>query len=233
MKVALLSDIHANAPALGAVLSEARALKVERLIVTGDNVGYYYQPAETLRLLDEWQWDGIRGNHEDMLLQWQQGQGRDRVVRRYGSGIAEAARQLMPAEIDRLTGMPYTREVRIGERRALLCHGSPWDPELYVYPDADDSIRSKMAAAEVDLVVFGHTHYPVVWADNRDGTLVANPGSVGQPRDRSAGSSWALWDSAANKIDLRRTRYDPRPVQKQARDRDPLLPYLADVLTSR
>ena len=67
MRIAIVSDIHGNAPALEAVLDEAAALGAEHVLALGDYVGYYYWPAEALRLLARWPNHMIKGNHEVML----------------------------------------------------------------------------------------------------------------------------------------------------------------------
>jgi predicted phosphodiesterase len=110
----------------------------------------------------------------------------------------------------------------------LLCHGSPWDPDEYVYPDASAEVRERVVAEGQDLVVFGHTHHQLLW--DFDLAKAVNPGSVGQRRDRSLGACWASWDTGSNKIVLRREPYDPAKLIAECRQRDPHLPYLADVL---
>jgi putative phosphoesterase len=228
VKVALLSDIHANEVALSAALQEARRLGAEQLLCCGDFVGYYHAPDAMLALLDDWQWHGIRGNHEDMLEHWLAGMHRDAIHARYGSGIATAAQMPEPARA-RLLDLPAQRDLEIDGRRVLLCHGSAWDPDHYVYPDAPDEERRRMASGGQDLVVYGHSHYPVIWRVKR--TIVVNPGSVGQPRDRKPGSCWALWDTRSMEVTLQRTIFDTRVVAERARRIDPHLSYLADVLT--
>ncbi|HEV8391393.1 MAG TPA: metallophosphoesterase family protein [Dongiaceae bacterium] len=228
MKIALLSDIHANEVALAATLEQARIAGAEQLLCCGDFVGYYHAPEAMLELLDGWSWQGIRGNHEDMLEHWLEGTDRDAVHRRYGSGIAIAAGLPESARI-LLLGLPARLELTIDDRQILLCHGSAWDPNHYVYPDASEEERRRMAGGGQDLVVFGHSHYPVVWRIGR--TIVVNPGSVGQPRDRKPGACWALWDTRTMEVTLQRTQFDTQTVAERARRIDPHLPYLADVLT--
>ncbi len=228
MKVALLSDIHANEVALAAVLEQARMQKAERLLCCGDFVGYYHAPEAMLALLDQWPWAGIRGNHEQMLERYLAGVDRDAIHRRYGSGIAIAA-QSPEAGRARLLALPPRLEIEIDGRRVLLCHGSAWDPDHYVYPDAPEEERRRMAAGGEDLVVYGHSHYPVLWQIGR--TIVVNPGSVGQPRDRKPGACWALWDTLTMDVTLHRAAFDRTIVAERARRIDPHLPYLADVLT--
>ena len=80
MKIGLLADIHANAHALEAVLKSAKEKKVEKLLCCGDYVGYYYEPDRVIALLDEWDWDGISGNHETMLLDWLNEKNRNEII---------------------------------------------------------------------------------------------------------------------------------------------------------
>lgn len=227
MLVGLLSDIHANAPALNAVLTEAENVGVERLICSGDYIGYYYDAAAVMDRLDEWRWDGVKGNHETMLGQWIDGVGRDEIKRTYGSGIAAAA-AISEATIDRLLSLPDTQTLTISGRSAFVCHGSPWEPEAYVYPDASEEVRRRFAEQPEDLIMYGHTHYPVVW--EIDGRVIVNPGSVGQPRNRKPGASWALWDTEAMSVELRQAAYDAQGLIEECHARDPELPYLAEVL---
>jgi predicted phosphodiesterase len=181
-----------------------------------------------LALLDQWPWQGIRGNHEAMLERHLDGVDREAIHRRYGSGIAIAA-QMPDAARGRLLGLPPRMELEIDGRRVLLCHGSAWDPDHYVYPDAPEEEIRRMASGGEDLVVFGHSHYPALWRVG--GTVIVNPGSVGQPRDRKPGACWAMWDTRSMDVVLRRTAFDTAPVAARARQFDPHLPYLADVLT--
>lgn len=228
MKIGLLADLHGNGEAVATVLAAARRAGVERLLCAGDYVGYYYHPEAVLRELDRWVWTGVRGNHEDMLADWLAGKNRENVLARYGSGITVAAD--MPAgKRDRLLALPRRLTLEIDGRTVVLCHGAPWATNAYVYPDAPPDTRSRMAVEAVDVVVFGHSHFPVLWRERH--CLVVNPGSVGQPRDRVPGACWALWDTSTMTIDLRRESYDTAPLVAECRRRDRDLAYLANVLT--
>ena len=67
MKVAVLSDIHGNHYALKEVLNIARNEKVEKLLVLGDIVGYYYHPEKVMDMIKDWDYELIKGNHEILL----------------------------------------------------------------------------------------------------------------------------------------------------------------------
>jgi predicted phosphodiesterase len=231
MKAALLADIHANADALAAVLDAATREEVERYFILGDFVGYYYAATEMWAHLDRIAWSGIRGNHEDMLAQWRAGRNREAIRRRYGSGIEIASAELSDTAIETLLSLPDRRAVEIAGRHALLCHGSPWDPTAYVYPDAGPEIVDRLFGDEMDLVLFGHSHYPSLW--RRNGRIAVNPGSVGQPRDRKGGACWALWNTETQDIALRREHYDVSKVVESCRRYDPDNDYLASILSER
>lgn len=229
MRIALLSDIHANHLALAAVLEAVRSDRIDRLLVAGDLVGYYYEPGRVLEMLHSWMKHMVRGNHEDMLAA---ARNDDEVLagieRRYGSGLRVALESLSGPQVDDLIGMPESLALEFDGYRVLLCHGSPWDTDHYVYPDADEELLARCAVAGFDAVVMGHTHYPMVRTVN--GVMLVNPGSVGQPRDRRPGAAWAVLDTIAGGVELRHETYDASALMADARMRDPALPYLCEVL---
>jgi putative phosphoesterase len=230
MRFALLGDIHGNDLALEAVLAAARNAGAEALLVTGDVVGYYFAPARVLELLNEWRMWMVRGNHEDMLSHARAiPAALDTIEHEYGSALRAALDELSPVQVDHLCGLPHPLDLTFGSRRILLCHGAPWNNDCYVYPDAPAEVLQRCSAAGHDLVVLGHTHHAMI---RRVGpTTIANPGSVGQPRDRIPGAAWALYDTTSGEVSLRRESYAMEQIVAEARARDPDLPYLADVLT--
>jgi len=229
VKIALLGDIHGNHLALQAVLDAARQHKAERLLVTGDLVGYYFWPREVLELLAGWEASVVSGNHEVML-----GEARRndefgvQVEGRYGCGVRLALEQLDPGQVDGLCALPHTVDLAVDGCRILLCHGSPWDVNQYVYPDAPPELLKRCAIREYDLVVSGHTHYPMSLKIGP--TALVNPGSVGQPRNRQPGAHWAIFDTESREATLLREAYDAGPVVAQSRRRHPDITYLSEVL---
>jgi putative phosphoesterase len=174
----------------------------------------------------------VRGNHEDLLarLMREPSNAAD-LHRRYGSALAQAASGLSPQHLAYLERLPVRKEITIEGRRILLCHGSPWDPDLYVYPDAAPETFERCAASGADIVVMGHTHYQLMKASGS--TTIVNPGSVGQPRDRQPGAAWALLDTDTGSCRAFTEPYDSRSIEAQARVTDPHLPYLWEVLNRR
>jgi len=97
MKIALIADIHSNAEALSAVLTSAKDANAGALMVAGDLVGYYFEPAEVLDQLLDWKGSMyiVRGNHEEMMLAAMESQKvRRKLSEKYGPGIDVAIEQL-------------------------------------------------------------------------------------------------------------------------------------------
>lgn len=229
MRVAILSDIHGNIDALRRALSEARDARVERLFVLGDIVGYYYAAREVIDCLKEWPVDAIRGNHERFLAEALVDNDAANLYRkRYGSALDVARETLAQQDIDWLIGLPDRTKVNLDGLSFELCHGSPRNADEYVYPDAAPEMLDACRVAERDMILMGHTHYPMLIAKPRP-TLV-NPGSVGQARDMGGSACWAIIDTHTQAVALKRTTYDVRALADEARRRDPHLPYLSDVL---
>jgi len=229
MKVALLGDIHGNSDALNAVLVAAKKEGAVKTLITGDLVGYYPDAPKVLELLIDWDWTSVGGNHEGMLSDWCAGVNQNDILFRYGSAIRSTFENLTSEQVDLLVNLPSSSSLNVLGKKVLLCHGSPWDRDVYIYPDASEGIRDRFSEGEFDLVVFGHTHYPTRWVCGE--TLVVNPGSVGQPRDRKPGACWVLWDSGENTVEFRREEYDMGRLIAQIKKSDPQLPYLWKVLT--
>ena len=230
MKVGILGDIHGNDSALNAVLNAASSAGVKQWLNAGDVVGYYFAPRRVMEMLNQLECRSVRGNHEEMLCR-----ARDdadyllAVEAKYGCGLRVALEQLSAQQVNDLCGLPHPLPLVLDGRKILLCHGAPHDIDCYVYPDGDLSALDARALAVFDVVVTGHTHYPMQRVLGEK-TLLINPGSVGQPRNRQPGAHWALYDTESGEVSFHCESYDCSPLQAEARRRHPELPYLADVL---
>lgn len=230
MKIGVLGDIHGNSLALEAVLKCAEREHVERLLITGDLVGYYFAVQDVLRLLKGWETVIARGNHEDMLAAVRSTPSLlEGIGEKYGGALAATLTELSEADLDKLCSLNHPVSLVVGNLKVLLCHGSPWDNNHYVYPDADAKTLDRCAITGFDFVIMGQTHYPLL---RKIGNVtLLNPGSVGQPRNRKPGAQWALLDSFTGEVSLRNENYDYYRVAAEARLRAPELPFLSEVLT--
>jgi len=228
MKVAILSDIHGNSTALDLVLTEARRMGVEHLLILGDLIGYYYDIRGVLDLLSSWPRTVIGGNHEAWLARTRaDAADAAAYLEKYGSALRVALEILTPAELDELSTLPARSNFQAGETCFELCHGAPDNRDRYVYPTASNS---ELATCEIPgrIVLMGHTHYPMV--SLRKNCILVNPGSVGQPRDIGGLAAWMIYDTSTGTFALRRCAYDTSALMTEARRRDPHLPYLSDIL---
>lgn len=232
MRIGILADIHGNSVALEAVLAEVTSAGIDRLLILGDFVGYYYNPDKVLSQLATFKTTMIRGNHETMMEAARSDDlAAEKIRVKYGSGVTHALAKLSPEQVKQLLELPKTAKVTLDGVTFMLCHGSPWDTNEYIYPDASEEVLRRCAAEDADFILMGHTHRPFMYA--HEGKVVLNAGSVGQPRDIGDLASWAIIDTANRSIVQRRTAFDTMPVVEEAGRIDPGVPYLKDVLTRK
>ena len=184
MRLAVVSDIHGNLPALEAVLAEIAHERVDHVVNLGDIVSGPLWPRETAARLRGLDWSTIRGNHERQLLTL--------PADRMGPADGFARARLSDDDLHWLAGLPSTLDLGGG---VWCCHGTPVSDLQYfletVTPDLGQGgspgvraasaaeVRDRLGAVQSPLVLCGHTHMPRV-ASCGD-TLVVNPGSVGLP----------------------------------------------------
>lgn len=229
MKIALISDIHGNLDALKVVLHAAENQGVDQMLFAGDLLGYYYQPAECLSLLNSWSCKCVKGNHEDLFFALLADSSLAESLRlRYGSALSRAVKTLNTEQVQLIQTWPETLALTVDGVKILLCHGSPWQTDCYIYPDSELNLLERCAETGFDYVVLGHTHYPMhkSWGN----TQILNPGSVGQPRNRKPGASWGLLDTFSGTYHVYTETYSTAAIQAQTQQWDPHLPYLWEVL---
>ena len=183
MKLGLLGDVHGNDRALAAVLGAASEANVDRLLVTGDLVSYYFSPRQVLNLLDDWDYSIVGGNHEVMLARSHSSSDYlAEVSERYGSGLRVALGSLTQATRPFSCSLPHPLELDFdGFSNFAVSWVALGSQSLYL-PGFGQAVIEFAESVEYDLIVMGHTHYPMLF-DNSE-CIFVNPGSVGQPRDR-------------------------------------------------
>jgi putative phosphoesterase len=193
VRVAALSDIHGNLPALEAVLLELERERVDRVVVVGDTISGPW-PAEVFDVLVDAGALVVRGNVDRLALTGGEGSIGDWSARRLAHRRATVA------------AWPLTVELDVeGLGRVLFCHATPTSDELIytrVTPDVD--VARLFETVDEDVVICGHTHiqYDRVLSS---GLRIVNPGSVGMPYEGTHGAFWAL---LGPDVELRRTEYD-------------------------
>jgi putative phosphoesterase len=200
MRILLLADIHANWPALQAVIS---AEKFDLCISLGDLVDYGLEPVPCIAWVRNNARYAIRGNHDHGVAQNVVCNGKTGY--KYLASVTRTVTRELLSEPDlRYLGrLPVTRTITLDEHRFLLAHATPRDPmDEYAPADADFWTR-RLQNVDAEVVCVGHTHQPFVL--EVDHKLVINPGSVGQPRDGDPRASYAVLDDS--RIELKRVEY--------------------------
>lgn len=202
MRVALISDVHANYEALRGLEPDLRS--ADRVVCLGDCVGYYCQVNEVLDAVRRLRPVAVLGNHDHYALHGCPTH-LDRAVQR---GAAYAARVLTPENRAWLAALPLVWDGELGGRRLLAAHGSPWNPlGDYLYADQPGLLR--LREYDADVVAMGQTHRPLLRQEARP--VLVNPGSVGQPRDGGGGACFAFWDTETMELELVRRFYPVGP----------------------
>lgn len=211
MRVAVLSDIHGNLPALEAVLAEIEHISVDRIVLTGD-IAAGPLPGETLDRLaalgERVVW--VRGNCERIMVAAFDGED---VPAEATSTLVDAAGQITRAQRDLLANLPLSVTLDIeGLGPTLFCHGTPRrDDEVVLVDSPPNRFSAVLDGVSEGVVVLGHTHMPFARLFGR--RWVVNPGSVGMPYGHG-GAGWVLLGPT---IELRRTPYDPEAAAARLR----------------
>ncbi len=205
MKIAVLSDIHGNLPALQAVLDDFPL--VNACVCCGDLVGYYPDAEEVCNILQNLNTLIVRGNHDAYVA----GALFPSMDKADAHKIEWTRANLSEKNLSWLTALPVEMSFSWDGSRILMRHASPWDEETYLYPDS--SRLSEIQLRENEFLFLGHTHHPM-WIRAGDG-MILNPGSVGQPRDWNPLASYAIFDPTARNVEMRRVKYNVPAFQKR------------------
>ncbi len=221
MKLAVLTDIHANREAFQAVLDDAAAHGADRLVLLGDLVGYGPDPEWCCETAAQLVLDGaiaVRGNHDSAACGVDEG-----MSALAGQAMDWTRGRLTDAHRRFLAGLPLTAT----REDALFVHASACHPQDWSYVTTDRRAAPSFRAVTARLILCGHTHVPLLVSADRTGMVRAQSfrtglaiplltsrrwlavvGAVGQPRDGVAQAGWALVDTARNHLTFRRTPYD-------------------------
>ena len=208
MKVGLISDVHANLPALEAVLEDTPA--VDRIVCAGDVIGYNPWPAECVERVREVAATTVRGNHDRTV----ETPNRYRANRMAEAGLEHAKASLSADQRAWLDGLPRAETFAGGRYLLVHSHPAPEREDAYVYPEEFPNLDRHMG--DYDGIVLGHTH--VQGERSVAGGVVVNPGSVGQPRDGDPDAGYAVLDTQTDEVDLRRVAYDVDRVSEAVAD---------------
>lgn len=217
----ILSDIHSNEEALGAVLRCVSRRRYDGVLCLGDLVGYGANPNQVVHKI-RYMKDVkvVRGNHDKAIADASSMQSFNNSAK---TAAMWTRKHLSKGNLNYVSALPKgPLEIDAG---LLICHGSPLDEDYYLFSEFDAYQVFENAAFRV--CFFGHTHYPCIFKQNKDGITfnylrgelheevlekdaryLINPGSVGQPRDRNPFSAFAEYYPETRRFIFRRVAYD-------------------------
>ena len=218
--VAVITDIHANLPALEAALARIDELGIEQIYCGGDLVGYGPHPDEVCALIAERKIPTIYGNYDYAIARDLDDCGCAYITpedRELGQRSVEwTLAHTNQSSKDFMRELPFDLSFPVGTTDVHLVHGSPRKVNEYLFEDKPARLYERLAAAETDRVlVFGHTHKP--WVHEYGGVLFVNCGSVGKPKDGDPRGAFAILRPAEAGVDvtIERVAYDAEAVARE------------------
>ena len=221
MRIALLSDIHANSEALESCLAHGMAQGATRDAFLGDHVGYGADPVGVVRIVERHVAEGaiaLKGNHDEAV---EKGGGYFNEAQLAAIALARDTLDLDQRRF--LDALPLV--VREGD--ACYVHASAINPARWSYVDSAGAAERCADAAGTRYVFCGHVHDQTLYYESASGRMldfrptpgIAIPvrrtrrwlaivGSVGQPRDRNPAAAYALFDTTAESLTFFRVAYD-------------------------
>jgi putative phosphoesterase len=219
-RVAVITDIHANLPALEAVLEAIARTGVDAVYCGGDLVGYGPHPNEVCTLIERRRIPTIYGNYDYAIGRDLEDCGcayRDQHDRELGErSIAWTLEHTEERSRAFMRALPFDLRFELAGNRVRLVHGSPRKVNEYLFEDKPARTFERIAAgADCDVLVFGHTHQP--WIREFGGVLFVNCGSVGKPKDGDPRAAFALLELDGDRVvaDIKRVDYDAEAVGRE------------------
>ncbi len=216
MKIAIVSDIHANIYALKAVYNDIREQQVNQIYSLGDLVGYFPFIEETIDFIKEKNIISILGNYDKAVIHPNEKEGLLYLMKNIPEdrkNIYLWTRKNTPESVKNfLTGLPLKINLTFQNFNMLLVHGSPSGISNYIYPDTSMFyLESMLKDNNVDVIACGHTHKSMV-VSTQEGYVV-NPGSVGVPDENNPNASYMIIEINSHpKFYIRTVEYDTQLV---------------------
>jgi len=247
MRIAILSDIHGNLPALEAVLRDIEQNRIDDKFCLGDIIGYGANPEECVQIIREISKKSVCGNHEHALMSYVlTGEFPETMNPIACDGVAYAKDKLSKISMDFILSLPLSDEVK--KLNLKLSHSSIKSPDRWEYVTNTVFAHMELYGVPQNISLIGHTHKPQIWRNKgirqaakstdsgitllSDNKYLINVGSVGQPRDGDPRACYLIIDYLENKtkVYFRRVEYDIERAARAIREAQVLDRFLADRL---
>lgn len=202
VKIAVLSDIHANLQALQCVIRDAEKHHVDVFLNAGDSVGFGGNPNEVVELMYEKDVISILGNYDLEVIE-----GKSKAKGDKKLALDFARNELAKSCEDYLYSLPRELRFEAAGKKLLVVHGSPESIEEHIYHDTpEERLKTLAQTAQTDVIIMGHSHDQFM--REKDGVCFINPGSVGRSGDGNPQTAYAILSFNPLKVDLVRLDYD-------------------------
>ncbi|MGZ4851401.1 MAG: YfcE family phosphodiesterase, partial [Candidatus Bathyarchaeia archaeon] len=202
VKIAVLSDVHANINALERVVHDAEERGASLLVNAGDSLGFGPCPNEVVELIREKNILSVLGNYDVEVIE---GKIKDKGQKNLAFQFAK--KELSKSSENYLNSLPRERRMEVVGKKLLITHGSPESIEEHIYRNIPvERLKALAETSKADIIIFGHTHEQF-WKQI-NGISFVNPGSVGRPGDGNPQTAYAMLSFNPFKVELFRLDYD-------------------------
>ena len=209
VRVAILSDIHANLPALQRVLEDAEQRGVQVFLNAGDSIGYGASPNEVVEMLCQKNVVSILGNYDLEVLENKNDAKSEKHL-----AFEYAKKTLSSTSKSYLEVLSLTMRLQTANKKLLLTHGSPKSINEHIYHNTPESRLKELSdQVDADIIIVGHSHEQFLRIAN--GVHFINPGSVGRQSDGTPQAAYAILDFNPVRVQLIRLDY---PVEDAAQE---------------
>ncbi|HAJ78581.1 MAG TPA: metallophosphoesterase [Fibrobacteres bacterium] len=228
MRIAVISDIHANYEALEAVLSDISEQKIDQVVCLGDIVGYGANPNECVELVKSACDLCVLGNHDAAAI--------GLLSTDHFNVHAKMAIDWTIDNLD-LNSVSFLQSLTLKEEKYshTFVHATPYEPNMWYYITSLEEAAFNFQFFDTSFCFVGHTHIPIIivlenekevyvhqggsiqFGDMKQTRFLINIGSVGQPRDRNPQSCYGIFDTDTKSFQYRRIGYDIAKTQSKMR----------------
>ena len=225
MKIAVISDIHANTSALEAALDKIKSLKTDKIFCLGDILMAGYDPNGTAKIITKLDnLEIIQGNTDKMVACFSE-ELMEKAKKKspcMGYALEDDLKIIDEKYKDFVRNLPESKYIEINGLKIQLVHGSPRQQDENIYPNlALEDVEKMVESSSADLILCGHTHIPCGYS-LKSGKTVVNVGSIGRSMTEDKMPYWAMLDIDDNgtfQIEHTSVKYDNKKVSEYIKNR--------------